>query len=261
MSKRAASTISRSAPSALTEYTAWLASSLSRYEKLAKSLVRHKAEKGRIVESVVKAALREVLPRRFCLGTGFAITASGKTSSQLDVVIYDEMSNAPIILEGGVGLFPIECIYGFVEVKSVFDARALDSCTKAIGVVRQLAQEKRYIVYGRSKNEDGKPVVGAKVVADTLPPRSFVFAINSTIAALDVLEEKLRVSAESNGAHIHGLIVTQKDWFFRQIPFENPNKFSARDDYSLAAFCVSVLDAIQSFPVRPASMGHYLGLE
>ena len=118
------------ASGAISEYTAWLASSLSNYETLAKTLIKHRAEKGRIVESVVKSALRAILPERFSIGTGFAITASGRSSSQLDLVIYDGFSNSPIILEGGTGLFPIECIYGFVEVKSVLDSAAIDNSTK-----------------------------------------------------------------------------------------------------------------------------------
>src|SRR5215216_1254544 len=88
---------------AVAEYTEWLRSSLSSYEALAKTLVKHRAEKGRIVESVLKGALRSILPGRFSLGTGFAITASGKSSSQLDVVIYDGFLNSPIMLEGGTG--------------------------------------------------------------------------------------------------------------------------------------------------------------
>jgi hypothetical protein len=54
---------------------AWLSSSLATYEALAKKVVRHRAEKGRIVEAIVAKALRDMLPGRFRLGTGFAITA------------------------------------------------------------------------------------------------------------------------------------------------------------------------------------------
>jgi len=80
-------------PSAFSTYAEWMQSSLLHYEKLAKSLVQHKAEKGRIVEGVVKSALSTILPKRFSIGTGFAITSSGKTSSQLDIIIYDGLNN------------------------------------------------------------------------------------------------------------------------------------------------------------------------
>ena len=82
------------------EYAAWLTATLKNYETLAKSLVTHHAEKGRIVESVMKSALRSILPGRYSLGTGFIVTASGRSSPQLDIVIYDGFTNAPVILEG-----------------------------------------------------------------------------------------------------------------------------------------------------------------
>jgi hypothetical protein len=72
-------------PVPTTDYTMWLTASLSNYEKLARALVKHRYEKGRIVESVVKRALRGILPGRFSIGSGFAITASGQTSCQLDL--------------------------------------------------------------------------------------------------------------------------------------------------------------------------------
>jgi hypothetical protein len=247
-------------PGAVIEYTAWLASSLSNYEVLAKALVRHRAEKGRIVEGVVKSALRTILPGRFSIGTGFAITASGKSSSQLDLVIYDAHANAPIMLEGGIGLFPIECIYGFVEVKSVLDGDAIDACTKAINTIRNLASEKRYVAYGVHKDDKGKNVVGEFEFAERLSPRSFVFAINSAYADIHRLKNSLKEATEVNGAHIHGLAVMDKDWFIRQIAYRRPHEFVCNEGQSLALFCGKVLTSIQSMPVGPASMKRYLGL-
>jgi hypothetical protein len=87
--------------SAASTYSEWLVQTVRRYEGLAKDLVSHGAEKGRIVEGVVGTALQTVLPKRFSIGSGFAITATGKTSTQLDLVIYDMQYNSPLILEGG----------------------------------------------------------------------------------------------------------------------------------------------------------------
>ena len=130
----------------------WLAASLSNYEKLARHWLST-GPKGRIVESVVKRALRGILPGRFSIGSGFAITASGHYSSQLDLVIYDGHSDYSIILEGGTGLFPIECVYAFVEVKSLLNGEEIEKFTKAVRTVRNLASEKRYVVY-RERDDD-----------------------------------------------------------------------------------------------------------
>ena len=201
-------------------YTGWLASSLARYEALAKSLVEHKPEKGRIVEGVMKAALRTILPGRFSIGTGFAVTASGRASPQLDIVIYDGMTNAPILLEGGTGLFPIECIFGFIEVKSTLDNEEIDKATKAIKTVRGLADEKRFVSYvlhdDGAGNKVAREVEGTE--APTIAPRSFVFAINSTYATIQGLEEAVRRSTENSETHIHGLATIDKNWFIHQRP-------------------------------------------
>ncbi len=252
---------SSDAPGAASDYTTWLATSLTNYETLARTLVKHRAEKGRIVESVVKSALRGILPRRFSIGTGFAITASGRTSSQLDLVIYDELFNSPIILEGGTGLFPIECVYGFVEVKSLLNGDEIGKFTKAVRTVRDLASEKRYVVYGTHDDGKGHSVVGEHEVTQTLSPRSFMFAIKSDYTDIRNVESSLKECTEKNGAHVHGMAVLDKDWFFQQIAFRNPHEFICKEGQSLAAFCARVLASIQSINVLPASMRRYLGSE
>jgi hypothetical protein len=240
------------------DYTTWLARSISDYESLAKSLVRHKPEKGRIVESVVKTALRTILPGRFSIGTGFAITASGETSAQLDLVIYDALLNASLILEGGTGLFPIECIYGFVEVKSILDGPGIDSATKAIGIVRQLAKEKRYVQYIHAELAPGKKVAGDSDFAVTLAPRSFIFAIKSAFSEIKTLEEKLVEATTTNNAHVHGLVVIDQDWFIKQLPFQDPYKFECwGGSQALATFCMTVQHSIQTIEMYPAAMMSY----
>jgi hypothetical protein len=247
-------------PGAVTEYAAWLAASLENYETLAKKLVKHRPEKGRIVESVVKSALRAILPGRFSIGTGFAITASGSTSSQLDLVIYDAFYNSPILLEGGTGLFPIECVYGFVEVKSVLNREAIDGFTKAVRGVRDLADEKRYVMYGKRDNGEGKKVVAEIEVENRLAPRSFMFAINSTYEDVDSVDAALKECSEKNGSHVHGLAVLDKDWFLWQKAFSEKPEFSRSQSPALAAFCAGVLASIQSMNMLPAAMRRYLGV-
>jgi Domain of unknown function (DUF6602) len=243
------------------EYTAWLASSLSGYEALAKTLVQHRAEKGRIVESVVKGALRSILPGRFSIGTGFVITSSGRSSSQIDLVLYDAIYNSPILLEGGTGLFPIESVYGTVEVKSVLDGNQIDEVAKSIAIIRDFAREKRYAVYGNHDLGGGRIIVSETEVERTLPPRAFVFAISSPYGNIHKLEGALKIAAPRAGAHIHGLAVLEKNWFLGQRAYREQIEFNLREDRALDAFCATVLANIQSMAMGPASMKPYLGLK
>lgn len=240
------------------DYYEWLAASAGRYEALARSLIQHKAEKGRVVEGVVKSALRSFLPGRFSLGTGFVVTASGQTSPQLDVVIYDAFQNAPIILEGGVGVFPIECVYGFVEVKSKLDTKGIANVAKAIRKVRSFAVEKRYVTLG-TRGEPNKPVSVALEIQNDLPPRSYVFALRSKLST-DTLLSTLKQKTEEADAHIHGLAIVEQEIFVSQkAKHEKPHEFDLATGRVLAHFGASVLHGVQSFPMMPASMGQYLG--
>jgi hypothetical protein len=241
------------------EYTDWLASSIRRYEALAKSIVAHRPEKGRIVEGIVKSALRAILPGRFSIGTGFAITSSGKTSPQLDVIIYDAWFNAPIILEGQTGLFPIECIYGFIEVKSVLNGDAIRTATDAIRTVRSLASEKQYVRYEARDIGGGRAVSKEIDVFHGLAPRSFVFAIRSEYASAEAIEAQL----DPTNAHIHGLAVLENDWFIHQLPWAEPPSpnFVIKQGKAFALFCSMVLHSIQSMQMMPASMRQYLKIE
>ena len=136
-------------------YADWLQASVSQHERLAREIISHRGEKGRVVEGVVSSALRDILPRRFSLGTGFAINASGAISNQIDVVVYDHEQNAPLILHGGVGLFPIECVYAAVEVKSDLTRSGVKSAATAIGRLRKIAESKTYVSYGAVSDRGG----------------------------------------------------------------------------------------------------------
>lgn len=238
------------------EYYEWLAASVGRYETLAKTLVEHKPEKGRIVEGIVKASLRAILPSRYSLGTGFVITAGGDTSPQLDVVIYDAFENAPIILEAGVGVFPIECVYGFVEVKSKLDSDGIESAAKAIAQVRSYASQKTYEGYAVNGGEE--PVSIPMRLGNDLPPRSYLFALRTSLSEAKLMKS-LEEQAQAHDAHFHALAVMDPNFFAAQRPYKRPLEFVTATDKAMARFGSSVLHGVQSFPMSPASMSKYLG--
>jgi hypothetical protein len=166
-------------------------------------------------------------------------------------------------MEGGVGLFPIECMYGFVEVKSKLDGKAIDLAMNSIQIVRSMAKEKRYVAYGTSKTEDGTPVVLAQEVATELAPRSFVFAVNSSFGNRKSLSTRLMQAAKKSGGHIHGLVILERDWFVYQKAKnpehpKTPPSFVVAGKQAFARFCGRVLASVQSMQMAPAAMDNYL---
>lgn len=247
-------------PSPASDYVEWLSDTMGRYERLAKSLVQHRGEKGRVVEGSLKAALRALLPERYKLGTGFAITAKGRSSPQLDIVIYDDFENSPILLEGGLGLFPIECVYAFVEVKSDLNTEGINQVAESIRVVRELAKDKVYVGYEPRERTPGQIEVSGVSISNPLPPRSFVFALRSTLSR-DTCIETINRKMTDHDAHVHGLAVLDKGLFVRQRAYTVPFQFDAYDNRTFARFADNVLRCVQSFPMMPAEMTPYLGLK
>jgi len=93
----------------------------------AAASVRHKGLRGTLREIVVKELLSPFLPADIGVGTGEVITYDNHHSRQLDVVIYDKRILPPILLEGAVGLFPIESTLFTIEVKSTLTAGELQT--------------------------------------------------------------------------------------------------------------------------------------
>jgi hypothetical protein len=96
----------------------------------------HEYEKGASLENVARDFIRTFLPAEYGLGTGFIVwreepkNGTRKSnglgdipkvvSPQLDIIIYDALRCSPIADLGTAQIFPIEAVYGYVEVKTTF---------------------------------------------------------------------------------------------------------------------------------------------
>jgi len=186
----------------------------------------------------VRDIIRELLPKRFSIGTGFAVNSKDARSTQLDLVLYDELLNTPLSLIGDVSAFPIECIYGAVEVKSWLDKDRLEEASKTIGQLRKFKEHKRYyrptkLVQDGSGNLFEVPTNPADEKDDLvipLAPRNYVFAFN-TKWKLSTLTAKLRKASDNYGAFFHGVLVLKKEWFVTQLATRpgEPKQFRAKE--------------------------------
>lgn len=100
--------------------------------------IKHAGERGEQRERALRAFLAKYLPKKYSLGTGHVIDRKGNISKQCDIVIYDAF-NCPLLLaEEGYQLFPIEAVFGVIEVKSVFDATTIAESVQSIQSVKRL---------------------------------------------------------------------------------------------------------------------------
>ncbi|WP_186203944.1 DUF6602 domain-containing protein [Burkholderia gladioli] len=85
------------------------------------SIVQHGPSIGTYREVLLKELLRNHLPARYDIATGFIFGCS----RQLDVLIYDRQDFAPIFRQGSMVVVPLESVRAVIEVKSRLTKKSL----------------------------------------------------------------------------------------------------------------------------------------
>ncbi len=108
-----------------------------KFDELSKE-IKHNLSAGEAREEVLKKLLREYLPNRFSIDSGFVIDSNGGESKQIDIVIYDN-SFGSIWEINGIKYFPCETVVAVGEVKSDIKKRKkLKDALKKIKSVKEL---------------------------------------------------------------------------------------------------------------------------
>lgn len=223
----------------------------------------HSGERGRNNEERFKEFLERILPKKYSVGSGFMICSKANVpaSSQTDIVLYDEFHNSPIHRELASHVYPIEMVYGTVEVKGCLEKRDLAKICEDIAKIRALGKHRYYIQYGNTPKLDrpDKSVVGKEELHTELPPRAFVFAYEQKgWKSVSDLIESLVEAEKRTPSHIHGLAVLGSDWFVCQEAFAKPSpKFHAMEGDALLHFVNGMIHNIGSFPMKPLSIDRY----
>lgn len=104
------------------------------------SVVPHSGLKGTQAERLVRVFLKEHLPKRFDVGSGFIIDRFDNVSKQTDVIIYDAL-NCPVYRASeDAAIFPSDNVAALIEVKSRLDKDQLVSSFENILATKRLAK-------------------------------------------------------------------------------------------------------------------------
>lgn len=227
------------------------------------AVLPHAGERGANDEERCKAFLSKVLPRRYSIGTGFVVS-SDKTkpiSPQQDIVIYDDLLNAPLHRELSASVFPIETVYATVEVKGRLRQSDLRPTLESIGQTRQLSMQCYYQQFVTPNEKAGR---AAELIeyAVKKPPRAFVFAYDTGYKSLPTFKKAWeRTIAEVRTAHLHGVVVLSRDWYAFQVPYKTPPEVRVFSDHALMRFTSGMLNLLRATKIREAAMDRYLDIE
>lgn len=215
-------------------------------------LTDHPGEKGRANESHLVDFLKEFLPRKYKIGTGFieAVDDNGGRliSSQNDIILYDDSSDSPLYIANHWGVFPIEIVHGVIEVKTTlrkggYTADRITELYKSFLNNRNLREYSKYKTYLQRKDADvgeGKKIIAYDSVRMELPPRFFMFAYDiEGFADLNALEKCIRdevCNIPECDTHYHGIYILKKNWFIARRAHKNHETVKLEGDNAWLVF-------------------------
>ena len=139
------------------------------------NLTDHAGEKGRANEDHLRRILRGFLPGKMGLGTGFVEAPGNVRSKQQDIVIWEQLNNFPLYEGESWSIYPVECVYGTIEVKTQINSALLKESLDACAQIREMAKGKCYLI----ENEGATKAVEYLRRIHDLPPRFFIVAYRS----------------------------------------------------------------------------------
>ena len=106
---------------------------------LEERLIDHPGELGTAREEIIRRFLRDYLPKRFEVATGFVFDSAGQVSNQMDVIIADSSVCPRFETAGGKFYFPCESVVATGQVKSsITSEEELRDALDNIASVKQL---------------------------------------------------------------------------------------------------------------------------
>ena len=100
--------------------------------------ITHNGTMGDVNEQCFIEIIRKYLPDRYAVDTGIVIDSMGKTSDQIDVVIYDNQYTPTLLDQQGHRFIPAESVYAVLEVKPTIDKGYLEYAGNKARSVREL---------------------------------------------------------------------------------------------------------------------------
>lgn len=186
---------------------------------LASNSVDHDVSRGELNETTLRKVLRQQLPIKYGVGSGFVEVANGDQSTQQDVIVYDAWNSTPLYEGDDWGLYPVEIVWATVEVKTTLNIERLREALEASQELRRMASRPQRILREVQITE-GRAGWERLEVTGNIAPRTFIFAYDAPgYATADTLTRTVTtVSQEFPEAHVHGLCVLNKDWFVKRLP-------------------------------------------
>lgn len=229
-----------------------------------RNVISHPGEKGRVLESEVLNLVRDLLPSEYGVSTGFVAyhTPEGiKVSSQLDIIIYDAIRSGPIVKLESCDVFPLEAVYGYIEVKASICSssntsnkvadNSIEACLNKNKELQKMTDRRFWVPRNIVEN--------ALIVHEWMGVISYVFAFEpqgSIAKSPEKFAQRIANVSKRLGAptHLHGIFIANHSYLFTRpvdtLTAETSDYYHIcyTSEHPLLAFKTSLLRSLTTFP-------------
>ncbi len=120
------------------EYFQYVSRTMAIESEMILSFYKHHHGKlGEAREILLQRFLSNYLPKRFGVGSGFALLTEGNVSTEQDVIIYDNFNSPVFFSEYRSAVFPPSTIQCLIEVKSSLNKTVIEETIQKTKIVKQ----------------------------------------------------------------------------------------------------------------------------
>jgi hypothetical protein len=233
-----------------------------------RAVIEHAGEKGRSLEGETISLLRTFLPSEYGLSTGFVVFQDSneiRLSPQLDIIIYDALRSGPLARFGTCDVFPLEAVYGYIEVKASlrscstkgqdtdWPTDSLEKCIDNNQVLRCMV-DRRYMAIS------GKTSAAQISIVDPIPIRAYVLAFSAYGSVAkepkQFAQRMANYLAQVGKAHLHGIFIAGLALYMTvpvetTLPVPEAHNVKYVVDHALAEFKWTLLHDLGRYPRIP----------
>ena len=179
-----------------------------------KDYLKHPSS-GFTAENYFRDLLKEYLPRKYSVESGFVVNVAGERSDFLDVLIVDSQNIPPLSAEAHFKVFPAEAVVGAIEITSAPKARVsragidgklskLEDDILKLAKLRGIAREREYLIPVNSVQNNQVQFANARLPY-ILPPRCFLITCGDEWVKAATYEKNLlgaMNAAAKRSAHV-----------------------------------------------------------
>lgn len=208
--------------------------------EMSSTSITHPGTMGEVDEQHFIEIISQYLPKRYAVDSGIVIDSNGKTSDQIDVIIFDNLYTPTLLDQQKHRVIPAESVYAVFEVKPKIDKTYMEYAASKAESVRSLKRTSVPIAHagGEYPAKKHSEIIAGIIASDIEWKNGFgepFQKVHSCLSALKRIDCGLSVSGAS-------FDIFNEDKSFTYGPAEN----------ALIFFLFRLLQKLQSLGTVPA---------